>query len=139
MRLVQQQFDGRGETLAANRHRVGQRAFHNRAQPAFGHLAAQVIHRARAVQIEEVDPALAAAEVDVYLVDTGFNGARLLGPAEMATAAGAAAHEVVRLQTVAEQLGEVTAEGFATAYEERLALATARAVVVTKLLAEKGE
>ncbi|MCU7728494.1 amidohydrolase family protein [Actinoplanes sp. KI2] len=78
---------------------------------------------------------LRAAEVDAYLVDTGFNGARLLGPAEMASAAGTAAHEVVRLETVAEEQGEVTAEGFAEAYAESLARATARAVGVKSIVA----
>jgi hypothetical protein len=78
---------------------------------------------------------LRAAGVDAYLVDTGFNGGRLLGPAEMARASGAIAHEVVRLETVAEELGEVTAEGFAEAYRERLALATAHAVGVKSIVA----
>ncbi|MFF5295244.1 amidohydrolase family protein [Paractinoplanes globisporus] len=78
---------------------------------------------------------LRAAEVDVYLVDTGFNGAKLLGPPEIASVAGAAAHEIVRLETVAEELGEVTAEGFAEAYRERLAGATERAVGVKSIVA----
>jgi predicted TIM-barrel fold metal-dependent hydrolase len=78
---------------------------------------------------------LRAAEVDAYLVDTGFNGAKLLGPPEIASAAGAAAREIVRLETVAEELGEVTAEGFAEAYRERLAGATARAVGVKSIVA----
>ncbi|WP_030442960.1 amidohydrolase family protein [Actinoplanes subtropicus] len=78
---------------------------------------------------------LRAAEVDAYLVDTGFHGSELLGPAAIASAAGASAHEVVRLETVAEELGEVTAEGFADAYTERLALATAHAVGVKSIIA----
>jgi hypothetical protein len=78
---------------------------------------------------------LRAAEVDVYLVDTGFHGGELLGPAEIARAAGAAAREIVRLETVAEELGEVTAEGFAEAYGDALARATAQAVAVKSIVA----
>lgn len=78
---------------------------------------------------------LRAAEVDVYLLDTGFHGGDLLGPAEMACVAGAAAREIVRLETVAEELGEVTAEGFAEAYGERLAEATDHAVGVKSIMA----
>jgi len=78
---------------------------------------------------------LRAAEVDAYLVDTGFNGAELLSPAQIASAAGADGREIVRLETVAEELGEVTAEGFAEAYGERLARATAQAVGVKSIVA----
>jgi predicted TIM-barrel fold metal-dependent hydrolase len=78
---------------------------------------------------------LRAAEVDVYLVDTGFHGGELLGPVEMAGVAGAAAREIVRLETVAEELGEVTAEGFAEAYREALAGATSQAVGVKSIVA----
>jgi uncharacterized protein len=78
---------------------------------------------------------LRAAEVDIFLVDTGFHGGELLGPAELATAAGAAAREIVRLETVAEGLAGGTAEGFAGAFADALAQATEHAVGVKSVAA----
>ena len=52
---------------------------------------------------------LQAAGTATYLVETGHLGDAVLTPAEHADAASAAAHEVVRLETVAEGLlGEVS-------------------------------
>jgi uncharacterized protein len=78
---------------------------------------------------------LRAADVDAFLVDTGYHGGELLGPAQMACAAGAAAREIVRLETVAEELPEVTAAGFAAAYEDALARATESAAGVKSVVA----
>lgn len=78
---------------------------------------------------------LRAAGIDTLLVDTGFRGGELLGPAEMATAAGAAGLEIVRLETVTEALAGVTAAGFAGAYEEALARATEHAAGVKSIVA----
>jgi predicted TIM-barrel fold metal-dependent hydrolase len=78
---------------------------------------------------------LRAAGVETLLVDTGFDGGDLLGPAAMAATAGAAALEVVRLETVAESLAGVTAEGFAGAYAEELTRATGRAAAVKSIVA----
>ncbi|WP_412746797.1 amidohydrolase family protein [Krasilnikovia sp. MM14-A1004] len=80
---------------------------------------------------------LSAAGVGTFLVDTGFRAADLLTPAELGAAAGARAAEVVRLETVAERVaaGGVTAGGFAAAYADALAAATADAVAVKSVLA----
>jgi len=66
---------------------------------------------------------LRACGLAALCVDTGYSPAALLSPAETASFAGAAAFEVVRLEQVAESLGQadVTAEGFPDAYRAALA------------------
>ncbi|SEP59560.1 hypothetical protein SAMN04487983_100157 [Streptomyces sp. yr375] len=66
---------------------------------------------------------LAAARTGVFCVDTGFAPQRLTTPAELAGAAGGAAggavaHEVVRLESVAEAVAArgVEADGYADAF-----------------------
>ncbi|HET9255715.1 MAG TPA: amidohydrolase family protein [Pseudonocardiaceae bacterium] len=68
---------------------------------------------------------LTSSGVERYLVETGYQADQTLGPAEMAAASGASASEIVRLESVAE---EVAASGvsagmfagrFASALEER--------------------
>lgn len=62
---------------------------------------------------------LAAARTGVFCVDTGFAPQRLTAPAELAAAAGSAvAHEVVRLESVAEGVATrgVEADGYADAF-----------------------
>ncbi|WP_214368875.1 amidohydrolase family protein [Pseudonocardia sp. H11422] len=49
---------------------------------------------------------LAASGAAALLVDTGFRSAELLGLAELSAAAGVPAFEVLRLETVAEQVAE---------------------------------
>jgi predicted TIM-barrel fold metal-dependent hydrolase len=80
---------------------------------------------------------LGATGVGTFLVDTGYSPARILDPAALAESAGATAREVVRLEAVAEQVAAngVTAEGFATAYVDALAAATAGAVGVKSIMA----
>ena len=58
-----------------------------------------------------------------FCVDTGFLPETLLGPGELATLAGATAHEIVRLEQVAEEAAVTGpgAEGFAEAFRSRLA------------------
>ena len=58
---------------------------------------------------------LAACGVERFLVDTGYTAEQILGPGEMAAVSGAAASEIVRLESVAEQVavGGVDAAGFA--------------------------
>ncbi|MGW4318907.1 amidohydrolase family protein [Streptomyces sp. NPDC004684] len=60
---------------------------------------------------------LAAAGAAVLCVDTGFDSGRLTSPAELAEPAGAAAYEVVRLESVAEAVaaGGVTAGEYGAA------------------------
>ena len=78
---------------------------------------------------------LRAAGVDAFLVDTGYRAGELTGPADLAAASGAAVHEVVRLEAVAEGLAGVTAEGFAGAFAAALDAATAGAVAVKSIVA----
>jgi predicted TIM-barrel fold metal-dependent hydrolase len=61
---------------------------------------------------------LAAARTGVFCVDTGFAPHRITAPAELAEAAGAVAHEVVRLESVAEAVAAqgVDAGGYADAF-----------------------
>ncbi|GGV07975.1 amidohydrolase [Streptomyces filipinensis] len=67
---------------------------------------------------------LRAARAGVFLVDTGYAPHPLTSPAELAEAAGATAHEVVRLEPVAEAVAargvepDAYAAAFRTAAEE---------------------
>lgn len=79
---------------------------------------------------------LGAAGTATYLLDTGFLGDAILDPAEHAAASGAATHEVVRLETLAEELLAADPTGdFVSTYPERLAAATTEAVGVKSILA----
>ncbi|MEJ3657501.1 amidohydrolase family protein [Actinomycetes bacterium KLBMP 9759] len=80
---------------------------------------------------------LRAAGVARFLVETGYRGDELLSPAEMAEASGAAASEVVRLESVAEELAAagVGAGEFAERYAERLAERSAGAVGLKTVVA----
>jgi uncharacterized protein len=68
---------------------------------------------------------LSASGVEWFLVETGYRAEQTLGPTEMAAASGAAASEVVRLESVAEDVAAsgVTAvsyaEEFTAALDER--------------------
>ncbi|GAA1862878.1 amidohydrolase [Asanoa iriomotensis] len=74
---------------------------------------------------------LHAAGLAAVLVDTGYAPEPLTSPAELGEAAGARAHEVVRLETLAEDLaGGVSAGGFAAAVRSALAAAAARPTTV---------
>ncbi|MEP6696479.1 MAG: amidohydrolase family protein [Pseudonocardiales bacterium] len=68
---------------------------------------------------------MAAAGTRMFLVDAGFRSAELLSPAELGSAAGGAAREIVRLESVAESLaaGGVEAGEFADSYVEALGAA----------------
>jgi predicted TIM-barrel fold metal-dependent hydrolase len=80
---------------------------------------------------------LRAAQVATFLVDTGYQADGLLGPAELAAAAGARAGEVVRLEAIAEHVVRdgTSAGGFAAAYAEALDAATAEAVGLKSIMA----
>jgi uncharacterized protein len=71
-----------------------------------------------------------------FLVDTGFLGDTVSSPAELAHLAGATAHQIVRLETVAEQVvTTTTATGFANAYRSALASAAVDAVGLKSIAA----
>lgn len=78
---------------------------------------------------------LTASGVRHFLVETGYRAAELLDPAGMAEAAGAVAGEVVRLESVAEELTDVAAADFSIRYAERLAERTRAAVGLKSVVA----
>jgi uncharacterized protein len=73
---------------------------------------------------------LQASGLAALCVDTGFTPEPLTSPAELGDLAGAAAHEIVRLERVAEGVAAagVSAAGFADAVRSELAARTAYAV-----------
>lgn len=79
---------------------------------------------------------LTTAGLSRLCVDTGIGGERTV-PLGALEVAGARAHEVVRLETVAEQLAaeEPSAQDFAGAFARRLVTATEHAVAVKSILA----
>lgn len=89
--------------------------------PAYAEPDAYLARR-RELGAEEVNRRLlTAAGIDRYLVETGYRGAEITTPARMTELTGRPAHEVVRLEQVAEQ---VAAEGVAAAeFPDRFAAA----------------
>jgi uncharacterized protein len=79
---------------------------------------------------------LRSTGISDYLVDTGLDGS-LMRPSDIATASGSRAYEVVRLETIAEdvQRNGTSAAGFAVAFAEALAEATRAAVAVKSVVA----
>jgi uncharacterized protein len=80
---------------------------------------------------------LVAAGLSELCVDTGFTPEPVTSPAELGDLAGATAHEVVRLERVAEDVvaAGVGAAGFADAVRSALATRTASAVGVKSIAA----
>jgi predicted TIM-barrel fold metal-dependent hydrolase len=80
---------------------------------------------------------LSAAGCSTLLVDTGFAAPGSISLAGLAELSGADVREVVRLETVAEELAAsgCTAGGFAAGYRDRLAERTADAVAVKSIIA----
>jgi len=80
---------------------------------------------------------LAAAGLGAMCVDTGYTPEPLLSPAELGRAAGAPAYEVIRLESVAEEVirGGGPAILFAEAVRQRLADAARTAVAVKSIAA----
>jgi predicted TIM-barrel fold metal-dependent hydrolase len=78
---------------------------------------------------------MAAAGIATLLVDTGLGPAELTPMAELATLTGGTAHEVVRLERVAEDVLAAGEDDFAGAVEERLRAARAAGAVGAKSIA----
>jgi uncharacterized protein len=80
---------------------------------------------------------LRGAQVDAWLVDTGYQADRILTPAQLAEVSGTPAHEIVRLEALAERVARsgVAAAGFAAAFREALHDATASAVGLKSIAA----
>lgn len=94
----------------------------------------------------EIDPVevnqrfLRASRLSAMLLDTGYRSAEILQPAEMAAAAGIPAHQVLRIEAVAEATlaagGE--AANFPRDFAEALSAAAGDAVGLKSILAYRG-
>jgi predicted TIM-barrel fold metal-dependent hydrolase len=80
---------------------------------------------------------LHAAGVEAWLVDSGWQTDQVLTPGQLAEASGAPAHEIVRLESVAERVarGGTDAAGYPTAFADALAAATRHAVGLKSIAA----
>jgi uncharacterized protein len=100
-------------------------------------LGEYVVRRAELGVTEVSKRFLVAAGVSVLCVDTGYVPEPITSPAELAGLAGATAHEIVRLERVAEDViaAGVGAAAFAEAVRSALATRTASAVGVKSIAA----
>ena len=74
--------------------------------------------------------------IATLVIDTGFKGSTILTPDEMATASGASAFEIVRLEQVAESIAATTsASGFAADFGQELGARAASAVGFKSIIA----
>ena len=80
---------------------------------------------------------LRAAEVDAWLVDTGYQTSEVLTPGELAEVSGSPAHEVVRLEALAERVAAAgtSAAGFAADFATALAAAAQHAAGLKSIAA----
>ena len=83
---------------------------------------------------------LPAAGVEHWLVDTGYQGDRLLSPAALGQAAGGTGHTVVRLESLAEALAArgTSAAAYPEAFRDLLHDATRDAVAVKTVAAYRA-
>jgi uncharacterized protein len=93
--------------------------------------------RAKLGQDEVSRLLLQAAGVEAWLVDSGYQTAQVQTPAQLAQASGTPAHEIVRIEAVAEQVasGGVPAAGYAERFAEALATAARGAVGLKSIAA----
>jgi predicted TIM-barrel fold metal-dependent hydrolase len=80
---------------------------------------------------------LEAAHVEAWLVDTGYQSDQVMTPAQLEEASGAAAHEIARLEGIAEPVARSggDAASFASDFETALATAAATAVGLKSIAA----
>jgi hypothetical protein len=80
---------------------------------------------------------LAAAQVDAWLVDTGYQSDQVMTPAQLEAVSGAPAYEIARLEFIAERVarGGGDAAGFAGDFAAALAAAAAAGAVGLKSIA----
>jgi predicted TIM-barrel fold metal-dependent hydrolase len=100
--------------------------------------AAAYLARRRELGAREVTRRLLVASgIEWFLVDTGYGAETILGPAEMAAACGAVGSEIVRLESVAEQVAAsgVTAAGFADRFASALGERARHAVGLKSVIA----
>jgi predicted TIM-barrel fold metal-dependent hydrolase len=105
--------------------------------PPHAELGDYVARRAELGATEVSKRFLAAAGMSALCVDTGYVPEPITSPAELGDLAGATAHEIVRLERVAEDVvaAGVAAAGFADAARSALATRTAGAVGVKSIAA----
>jgi predicted TIM-barrel fold metal-dependent hydrolase len=105
--------------------------------PPHAELPDYVARRAELGAAEVTKRFMEAAGLSCLCVDTGFAPEPLTSPAELGGLAGAAAHEIVRLERVAEDVAAAgtDAAGFADAVRSALAMRTAEAVGVKSIAA----
>jgi predicted TIM-barrel fold metal-dependent hydrolase len=105
--------------------------------PRHAELGDYLARRARLGATEVSKRFLAAAGAAVLCVDTGYVPEPITSPAELGELAGATAHEIVRLERVAEDVAAagVGADGFADAVRSALATRTGSAVGVKSIAA----
>jgi hypothetical protein len=105
--------------------------------PPHAELGDYVARRAELGATEVSKRFLAAAGMSALCVDTGYVPEPITSPAELGDLAGATAHEIVRLERVAEDVvaAGVGAAGFADAARSALATRTAGAVGVKSIAA----
>jgi predicted TIM-barrel fold metal-dependent hydrolase len=136
--------------LLAYRHFLAALADLLDVAPEPGPVAGEELERvvvARRDELAGADPAgylrllLDHAGTAALLVDTGFGESELLKPAELERAADRPVHEIVRLETLAEELlrpGTPTGRSlarFADGFEERVGTAMERGAVALKSIA----
>jgi uncharacterized protein len=80
---------------------------------------------------------LRAAQVDAWLVDTGYQTGEVLTPPELEQVSGTPAREIVRLEAVAERVGRAggDAASFGARFAEALSAGTAGAVGLKSIAA----
>ena len=105
--------------------------------PPHAELPDYVLRRAELGATEVSKRFLVAAGMSALCVDTGFTPEPITSPAELGGLAGATAHEIVRLERVAEDVvaAGIGAAGFADAVRSALATRTASAVGVKSIAA----
>jgi predicted TIM-barrel fold metal-dependent hydrolase len=105
--------------------------------PPHAELGDYAARRAELGATEVSERFLSSAGISVLCVDTGFTPEPITSPAELAGLAGATAHEIVRLERVAEDVAAagVGAAGFVDAVRSALATRTASAVGVKSIAA----
>jgi predicted TIM-barrel fold metal-dependent hydrolase len=105
--------------------------------PPHAELPDYALRRAELGATEVSKRFLVAAGMSALCVDTGFTPEPITSPAELGGLAGATAHEIVRLERVAEDVvaAGIGAAGFADAVRSALATRTATAVGVKSIAA----
>lgn len=96
--------------------------------------------RSRLGEREVARRMLSAALVSDWIVDTGYLGGDLLDPAGLAAASGGRAHEVVRLESLAESLGarDISGPEYPDAFKDLLREAVATAVGTKTIVAYRS-